>query len=236
MLAAFIDESYPEGRELFCLVAVVCTFDQYLDLSDRLTRVKKTAISDYGAAENAELHAHEIWHGKKAWQCLQERRRTPRGKIFRRVFTEISTSGARVIIEAVDNTAVHATSVRPTPGHVLAMSHLLETLDSYSAEEGTQVRLISDYVDRAMQQNQNLTAYKVHGTHGIVPSRLPRILEPIRYIDSEDQLGLQAADMIAFLWNRRQYEMRVNSYSSPPHQGIWGCLNPSIIRDHIWRP
>lgn len=235
MLAAFVDETYPEDRSRFAACAVVADFGQYLDLSHSMTQLKKQTARDYGVSPHAEFHGHEIWHARGQWEALRGLKKARR-KIFGRLFDAVHASGAKVIIEGVKEGDLTERRRTPLSAHDRAFSHLFERIHEQGQERNENVAVICDHVDPSLQQHSALSLYRQNGTYGFASTRLDRITGSLRYVDSTDQLALQAADMIAYFWNRRYTDRDKHGYPTLPHAGLWSRLGDAITQDRLWIP
>lgn len=207
MLFAYIDESY--DQEHYYLGAVLLTGEQLarFDVAvDDWCRAELCPL--YGVHEDVEFHAHRLMQGAVPWSAMKGNVGAAQ-KLYRQFLRHLVASGARIYVEGVNVRRLNARYSYPDPPYEVTLRHLLEKLDNYARSQGEQVAVVADEVGRSNDYARTIERYAQTGTPGYRSSRLTSIVQPIRFGDSEDDRGIQAADMVAYIARR---------HLSPPGQ------------------
>lgn len=229
MLAAFIDESYLHSEDVFVLGCVLADGESLASLVRALDAVVHSAAS-YGIDSSAELHAHEMFHGKGEWRALSGKARA-QVALYREAFRGIRNSGVRVLTRATTPSKLNV--AKP---HALTLRYLIEEIDRIAAADNEHVLVICDHVDESSTYCDELRTQKVSGSGGYKSRRPTRILDTMHFADSRDSRGLQAADLVAFLRRRqiRNRTVRVHPRETKAISDVWDELRPCIIAEREW--
>lgn len=139
MLLACIDESYTD--ELFFLGALVVDDDAACAIESGLDDLVAEYAEQFDVPGDAELHGHELFHGKGDWSGLSIRKLV---NVYDRAMRVIGSAGASiaagddscvvVVADEVHNQERHRTNFRSyrrdgTPGYRRStLPHVLDTL------------------------------------------------------------------------------------------------------------
>lgn len=192
---AFVDESYEDRRDLFVLGCVLCDGAALQALEDGLDTVV-AAAARYGVPDTAELHGWEMFHGKEDWAVLKGKARAQVG-VYADAFSAIASSGALII-----TSTLHKKSALTVDPYMLAFRYLAERIDSYARRSDTHVIVICDDIDEGAAQRRHLDDIRARTTRGWKPTKIERIRDTMHFADSKNSRGLQAADLVAFLYRR----------------------------------
>ncbi|MDR6689057.1 hypothetical protein J2Y41_004661 [Arthrobacter sp. 1088] len=235
VLVAFIDESYPQGMSTYCVSAVVFDMVSLFNLGDEIRAVMKYATDAHGVPAGTELHAHPLMQGSKGWKAVAGKHRV-KEKIYTKVLGAIVTSGGKVFVEGMDVERQKARYSKPLPPHEVTLGYALERVSDYAAGKDRQVLVVADEVPDQEQHAASMALYSLVGTPGYRTSTLPQILHPVRFDDSSLHHGLQAADFVAYLYNRRKSVVEKDDRAAATKERMWGVLRPAIERERFWVP
>lgn len=195
MLLAFVDESYDLAADLYFVAAVVCEGTALAAVEVGLSAVVEKASRDFGVAASAELHGHEMFHGKGAWAPMAGKPRAQVG-VYRAAMRTIRSSGAVVF-----TSGTRPSRLQKDP-HALTLEYLIERIDSHAKANGEYVVLMCDDIDQGAKYRQELEHFRRFTTGGYRPQKITRVLDTMHFGDSKLSKGLQAADLVAFIWRR----------------------------------
>lgn len=233
MLYAFIDESYNQDRYYVC--AFVIPESEIYVLEAALVAAREYAAG-FGVAGDAEFHAHEMMSGKKAWKPL---RGNPRASlaIYRRALGElVKVPGAKMFIEGVDVTRLNARYSYPEAPHRVTLRYLLEAVDRHALKHGEQVLVFADEVQDQVAHGERAALYQSIGTGGYRSSMLSTIEMPIRFGPSHQSPGLQAADLVVYLFRRKDSHTETDERAATAIVDLWDLLRPIWAHVRRWDP
>ena len=233
MLYAFIDESYTRDR--YYVSAFVIPEDQIASLEAAIDAAGKYAQT-FGVPEGAEFHAHQIMSGQGDWKTLQRKHRAAVA-VYKRALTElIAIPGAKMFIEGVDIARLNTRYKYPQPPHRVTLRHLLEAVDRYATLHKEEVTVIADEVQDQIAHAERAESYQVVGTGGFRSSKLTTIQMPITFGESHQSPGLQAADLIVYLFRRLDGHTETNAKAARAVEELWGTLRPIWSWVRRWNP
>lgn len=234
VLLAFIDESY--GPDHYYLAAVVCDGKALAAVEKELAAVVEKARKDFGVAASAELHGHELFHGKGDWLPIAGKPRAQIG-VYRAAMRAIGLSGAVIF-----TSGTNPSRLGKDP-HALTLEYLIERIDSYAKKKDDYVILMCDDIDQGAVYRQELEHFRRYATGGYRPTQITRVLDTMHFGDSRLSRGLQAADLVAFIWRRFKSQRSstdpretkalqdvINELGGYRHNG--GC----VVEHKFWTP
>jgi hypothetical protein len=198
-LHAFLDESY--GADHYYMAAVVVDDREYRKLRDGLDRVASAAHEQFNVDPDVEFHAHDIMQGRKSWECFHGRVHEAVA-LCRTAARAIRESGALLIIEGVDVARLNNRYNYPDPPYDVTLRHTLERVNEYAKRRELLCRVTADFVNDHNQHSAVVEGYMRTGTPGCRTSKLERLVQPVQWSDSGDERGIQAADMLAYIYRR----------------------------------
>lgn len=225
MLYAFVDES-TRDEDYYFLSAVVCTEAQVASLERELTAVLlKHGETFENLHAGVELHASQIMRAvEKPWRKIPIRARFA---LYEDCLRVIAASGARVYIEGVNIPAQKASGYsRVTPARELCFSHLLERINACCGHQEPQVQVIADEHHTAQQSRSDFRKYQQFGTYGYRSSTLPKIHPEIRFERSDLMRGLQAADLVTYIYNRWLTVTETDARAHAAKKRLWAIVEP----------
>ena len=233
MLYAFIDESYTKDRYYLCAFVVPET--QINALDDAVKRVKAYA-EGFGVTQNSELHAHEMMSGLGDWKAIRGKPRASLS-IYKRALKEfVAIPGARMFIEGVDIPRLNARYRYPDPPHRVTLRYLLEAVDRHAVKAGEQVMIIADELPDQIDHGKRAAAYQIAGTGGYQPSKLTALHMPIWFGSSAQSPGLQVADLIVYLFRRKDAHAETDPRAERAVAELWETLRPIWAYVRRWDP
>lgn len=232
MLYAFIDESYTKDR--YYVAAFVIPEEQISAVAGAM-RAARDFAETFGVLE-PEFHAYEMMSGGKAWKPIRGKHRAAIA-IYRKALAElVEIPGARMFIEGVDIPLLNARYRYPDPPHRVTLRYLLEAIDRYAAPRKERVVIIADEVPDQVAHGQRMADYQLIGTGGFRSSMLKTLEMPIHFGSSAKSPGLQAADLIVYLYRRLDAHAEKDDRARRSVEAMWAMLRP--IWEHVrrWDP
>lgn len=233
MLHAYVDES-ERNEDYYFLGAVVGYREQIFDMGEALKAVMRKHAETFPIKYTEELHGSTMMRGKKRWSNVPMRGRFA---IYMDALVAIEKSGVKVHIQGIDVNAHRARYTRPHPPREVAFSHLFERIND-CASPGEKVQVHADDHHTADVSRSNFSRYQVTGTYGYRPSRLTRIEPEILFEDSEYELGLQAADLVTYIYNRfktvEETHEKVKVQKTKMWHAIRGAASGTRGENRIW--
>jgi len=233
MLYAFIDESYTKDR--YYVAAYVVPESGIQAIAAAIAEARAYAET-FGVETGAELHAHELMSGKGQWSALRGKHRAAVAIYTRALEQIIAVPGAKMFIEGVDIPRLNARYRYPDPPHRLTLRHLLESIDTYALKIGEEVLIIADEVQDQVAHAQRAANYQLVGTGGYKSSKLTTIQMPITFGSSDQSPGLQAADLIVYLYRRHDAHVETNPKAAKSVHDLWAVLRPIWGSVRRWDP
>lgn len=224
MIIGFFDESYYQDSFWFGSVLVGPAELPKLLEDLKLAKAESPAEHSY-----QELHGSEIFAGKGPWASspIEERKFW-----YSRFLDCIATSGARVVAKGV-GLPTHAAR------EVVAFRYLVEEVDRFAAKRGQPAVLLGDESQHKLHfaLRRELRDAQTSGTGGYKPRLVQHVMDTPFFGPSTPSLGLQAADLVAFLVRRHDWDRRRSG--SPAAQAsleLWPHLQPIIAHKRKWTP
>lgn len=224
MLYAFVDESERDDSFYF-LGAVIVNGRQRTRLTLELDAVVVKHAQAMPALGGAELHGSAIMRGGESpW------RKTPlrlRLALYADVVAAIASVEPRIYIEGI-NIDAQARRGYPvlTPARELAFGHLFERINECCTDIQPEIQVIADEHHTAGVSRANFRRYQERGTPGYRSSLLGGIRPEIEFRASHDDRGLQASDMVTYLYNRVWTIVEKDERAAEWKARQWGVLAP----------
>lgn len=235
MLFAYIDESY--DQEHYYLGAVLMTSAQLAQFDVTVADWCSAEVSPlHGVHEEVEFHAHRLMQGGDPWSVMKGNVGAAE-KLYRQFLRHLVASGARIYVEGVDVRRLNARYRYPDPPYEVTLRHLLEKLDRYACPLEEQVYVVADEVGRSESYTQTIKQYTQTGTPGYRSSKLTSIEQPIRFRSSEDDRGIQAADMVAYIARRHLNPPATQSKRAKRlARSLFHELSGGLASQRLWLP
>ncbi len=230
-LRLFIDESY--GADDYYVAGVLVTESQYNRLVTGLDEVRLHAGVKFGLEPEVEFHAHRLMQAQGEWACMKGQLHEAVA-VYRHALRAIVASGSVVLFEGVDVRRLNGRYRYPDSPYEVTLRHLLERADGWCAGWDATCEMTADMIDRQEDFAEAIAGYTRVGTPGFRPSRLERILGP-EWVDSRTELGVQAADMVAYIL-RRDREVQGSPKAQRATRSLVHVLKPAIRHERKWIP
>jgi Protein of unknown function (DUF3800) len=152
-----------------------------------------------------ELHGSALFGGDGPWSGV-----TPadRVTVYGSALALLARHDCVVAYASIDKTKLSpGTTSRTTTPHLLALQFLVEKLDAYLVGQEDPMRqralLIADETHEHEAFAIGVVAGMQAGGQGVVPGRLiNRLIDTVHFVRSEDNRGVQLADLVAYALNR----------------------------------
>ncbi len=231
----YLDETFQKvgtPDEYFAYGALTLTAEGIKNLSSALQSV----IDDFSSKvpPAAELHGYQVFHSKDDWAELYPRESI---QVFASVFEAISTHAEAVIIRGINGKRLRERQrvaqypKNHTPEHQ-ALIHILQCINQGAENEQKNTLIIADMIGDRDANRQHLRDFQQRGTPGsYLNSTLDRIVDTIHFVPSHQSRGIQAIDMVLYIYNRRR---RLNPKTHPRERKalemLWNKLE-FVLRD-----
>lgn len=232
MLFAFLDESYTDQR--YYIGAVVIPVEHLKDLGDAIRDAQDYA-EGFGIPPKTELHAHQIMSGSGAWKPLRGQHRAAVA-IYRRALSNIAALPTSITIRGVDVVRLNARYSYPEPPYHVTLQHLLERLDEQARRRRQKLTVIADEIQDQAQHVARAMRYQVTGTRGYRSSTLDAIEMPIEYGRSHESPGIQAADLVTYLYRRKDAHTETSPQAAAAVESLWRIIAQKCRNATRWDP
>jgi Protein of unknown function (DUF3800) len=219
---AYADETYTDAVYSFAAVLV----DEERDAAmQREVLSIPGRFDSHGVDSEAELHGADLFHSRRDWKALRDQPAL-RVHAYRLGLRLIEACGGKVVLVSVHRTGEAANDL--SVARVQAVDLLLGCLEKESRRLGDRCLLIFDTAgstDPAL-----VAAVHAHHRKELLNGSAPRIVEAPGIAHSHQTPGIQVADLVAFLFQRRRREKDSKSGASGQAiEALWKILEPSII-------
>lgn len=234
MLLAYLDESYT--ADFYYMAALVVPQAAVAPLGDALDAIVMKASTTYeGLDPRAEFHANALLAGKGDWKPLRDVMRARLG-IYEDVIQTIVDYEASVILRGVDRRRLVARYPKPVHPHSIVLNHLIERVDEYAKKRNDLAILFADEVDQQDVHRRQLWHCQRNGTWGYRGHPITHVIDTMYFAPSHASRLLQAADMVAHLYRRRQCHVETDPRSERAWASLWERLEPAVTHSRCWRP
>lgn len=236
MLLAYVDESH--NKSIYWLVGLVCPEHTITSLTNALDTVARKAAEAYvGVRERAELHGHDVFHGKGDWSALEKMPRARIG-VYNAAFGAIADHDVDILLRGVNTERLRHRYGYSRHPHDVTLEHLLERLDENAAlrHDGQPMLVIADEIDRSDIHRGNLWRFQRGATSGYRSRQLTHIVDTMHFVPSDASRLVQAADLIVFLKRRRHADLDTDPRATRANERLWQRIQPRIVHEHCWRP
>lgn len=208
-------------------------------LNDAVDRVRAAAIRAWGLPHDAELHGHDVFHGKGAWRAVPPRARF---QIYSAAMAEITNAGGKLFFRGIDRAAQARRYHVVHHPHRVTMSFLLEAIDRHVASavrhaECGAVVFADEHAETASDLRGDLRWFQRVGTSGWRSRKLTSIYDTLHFVDSSESPGVQCADMASFIhFRRRTRPVERTGTFQASREAIWQRFAPTVAQDILWTP
>jgi len=234
VLLAYVDES--QSKERYWIAGLVCPDREAASLTAALDAAVGKASQGYAAISGtAERHGHALFQGKDDWAPLATMPRARIG-VYSDAFAAIPAHDVKIFVRGVHVHRLNERYVYPDYPYSVVLGNLLERLDEYAATQNEWVLVIADEVDRADVYRRNLWIFQRFSTGGYRARQLTRIVDTIHFAPSRASRLVQAADLVAYLWQRIQSRAERDERAKRANWALWRQVSPRVVTTHCWFP
>jgi Protein of unknown function (DUF3800) len=171
MWFAYVDESYNDDQHW---VVALLVEDKNVNEASRALRAIVEIAEDYGVPSSAELHGHDVFHGKGAFEALKSSPRL-RVMLYDAVLTRLVEADCSIIFRGVSKPGLVRRYNSPEHPHRVVMTHLIERVDSFCKAKGELGLLVADeHQETQSTLLRDLVSYQDYGTWGYLAKKIER--------------------------------------------------------------
>jgi hypothetical protein len=233
MLLAYLDESYDKAE--YWLTALVVPSDSALQLQNDLDGVVNDAtMSGYNLPPDAELHGHQLVHGKGDWESMAAMVRA-RIQIYAKALRAIAAcDGAEIAMRGIDIKRLNDRYTDPWHPHRVAIDFMAQSLNALSKRRDTHFLAIADEIEQADTLRASYWAFQRYGTLSYWSGAIDRAVDALHFAPSKHSRLLQAADLVSYL----HFRMRRSGVTDPraikANRDLWDIIAAKRKVWQIW--
>lgn len=223
---SYMDETHNADSYWICGVVVHV---------DNIKRAKDAFIAVADEAETAanlwgrpELHGYELWGGEGDFEDV-----APGVRItaYADALDALAASDPMIVLRGV-----RRPQLKYQHPHRLAWRYAIEAVDQLPGD-GPILVVADEHKETESALRSDIHAYIASGTGGWKPHAVKRVMPELRFLDSRSHPLLQAADLVAFLHQRRfNIENESNRRVQRVRESLWRKVAPAVRVLHIWEP
>jgi hypothetical protein len=224
---AYTDETSNEDSYWICMVLV--SISHIKAAQEGLSRVVSTWAGELGLRPEAELHGSDLWHRSGAFSDVVP---GVRRAIYDNALTVLATAQPLIILRGV---ARRGLFLHP---HRLAWRYAIERVDEEMERVGGTALVVADkHSETEAALRGDIVVYAESTTGGWRPRRITRVLRGLRFLDSTENRLLQAADLVAFLYQRRrQIPTEKHPRAHSAREAHWRRIEEHVVIARLWDP
>lgn len=203
MLLAFVDES--DRADFRSFSAVIADESATKSLTDDLNAIVRQASVDYGIPPTTEIHGHPMFHGKHEWKGVGAR---ARANLHEKVIDAILDSDVIILLRSVYESRLRDRQARNNypvnfPAEQVCFQHILQRIDQVAKQRHAYALVIADERGDRERHRERFATYQTEGTPGVyMHTTLSSLLDTVHFAPSHRSRMLQAADIVAFTYQR----------------------------------
>lgn len=188
------------------------------------------ASVDFGISERTEIHAHPMFHGKDDWSALGARARVG---LFDKVVDAIVGEDVYVVLRSVSESRLKDRQARENypvqfPPEQVCFQHILQRVNRIAGIERTYALMIADERGDRERHRDRFSTYQTQGTPGVyMHTTLPNLLDTVHFAPSHHSRMLQAVDVLAFVYRRRQTVTESDPRAAAAMERLWSKITDS---------
>ena len=225
MLLCFVDESFK--GDFYGFAGVVADEHATRQLTSALNGIILQASVDWGIKRDVELHGYPIFHGKEAWTVIGARARV---STFERSIEAILAADVSILLRSIHKQRLVRRQSRESypvnfPPEQVCFQHILQRADSLARGRNTHALVIADERGDRDRHRERFAMYQTSGTPGVyMHTMLDRLLDTVHFAPSHHSRMLQAADMLAFVYQRVRTVEESDPRTKVVMDRIWGSI------------
>jgi hypothetical protein len=111
------------------------------------------------------------------------------------------------------------------PLEQICFQHILQRADRIARSRETHCLIIADNRSDRERHREHFATYQTRGTPGVyMHTTLDRLLDTVHFAPSHQSRMLQAADMLAFIYRRRQTVQESDPRSEAAMRKLWSAI------------
>lgn len=237
MLHAYIDESYLAGN-VHLIGALVLEPQQVDRLKIEFEQIIwKTNRAHSSVPLGIELHGQNLFQRTEEWACLRDKAKVAHA-VYRTALHRIHQVGGAWFIGGVRRIErLQDRYVDPWPPHQIALQYALELVHEYAVEKGERVQIVADQVPDQAHHEARIGAFQNIGqTPGWKKASLASLEMPFQWENSRDHSGLQAADLLTYVYLRKRFVKNEHPSVVSAVQRLRDTAAPMLVKHHVWTP
>ncbi|MFH7322617.1 DUF3800 domain-containing protein [Aeromicrobium sp. JJY06] len=225
MLLSFVDES--NHGDFHGFAALVAGAEATRSITNRLNSIMLQVSVDFGIPKKTEIHAHPVFHGKEAWSALGARARVG---LFEKVLDAVVTEDMHIVLRSVSESRLRARQSQENypvqfPPEQVCFQHILQRVNGIAARERTYALMIADERGDRERHRDRFATYQTQGTPGVyMHTTLPKLLDTVHFAPSHHSRMLQAVDVLAFVYRRRQTVTESDPRAAAAMDRLWSKI------------
>jgi hypothetical protein len=224
---AYVDETFNDAAYWIC--ALLVHVDRIRSAQTALDDVVSRWGVEFEVDTRAELHGGDLWHGSGAFAGVPPRVR--RG-ICDDALDALVAAEPRIILRGVARR-----QLRYANPHRIAWRYTIETVDEEMTKVAGRALVVADEHETEAALRGDIVEYVAGTTGGWKPRPITRVLPGLRFSNSNENRLLQAADLAAFLHQRRtNVPIESNARAQGARESQWRKLANWVVVDRLWTP
>jgi hypothetical protein len=233
VLFAYIDET--SNVRCYRTVGLVVRADGVRLFADELdTVVARAAESFPGIDGDIELHGHDLFGATQEWAPLKSVVRA-RISIYRQALEVVAEHAEGIWIEGLNRQGFRDRYADQHDEHIAVLLHLLEKLNRYANRRGEDLVVIADEHRTAKSAQAALRRARRERIWGY-RGRPQRIADTVYFVSSAGSRLVQAADLVAFLYQRLADGVDRDARAAVANKSLWSVLENVPVHDRLWEP
>lgn len=204
MLRTYVDES--ASPDVYYVASLTIPDESLQSLENEL-RLLQTKIGEvFKLPRNLELHGYEMWHGEGMWGSISLE---DRKVIIEHTLKVILELDVRIAIKGIRIS--HFQTKYGKERRTIHNAALVWNLEKVQYHANGQNRKFSIIADESgpndIYYRNQVDSYKTFETFGWDPEKFTNLDGDLDFISSELSYGLQAVDVIAYIYQRGDHEV-----------------------------
>lgn len=238
MWFAYVDESF--NRSQHWVAALLIQHLRVNQTAGAMRELVERASEQFGIDASAELHGHDLFHGKGEFQPMKE---APRARIalYAAALRTLTDAECWIILRGVSKPGLcRRYGTAHQHPHRIVMTHLLERIDMFcQSSRGADdhaVVVADEHHETQSALLRDLVTYQDRSTWGYLARRINRVVDTIHFVNSRTNPLVQGADLIAFLTLRAKTVREPHARAARATASVQAFIQPHVHHDHCWWP
>ncbi|MCP2264215.1 DUF3800 domain-containing protein [Promicromonospora thailandica] len=155
--------------------------------------------------------------------------------IYRQAFDVTAQHAEGIWVEGLDRKSFRDRYAGRHDEHVTTLLHLLEKLNRYANRRGEDLIVIADEHRTARSAQAALRQARRERVWGY-RGKPQRIADTVYFVSSAGSRLVQAADLVAFLYQRLADGVDRNERAAAANKALWSALGNVPVHDRLWEP